>query len=161
MCEGGGLLPPCSASLHLRPQQLLCTPTIPRVTASNHPPAALPNPRAGDKGFGGFGSAAADCWQRSGGGNSSRSGWRTCLRKLFQSQLVLISHTRVQGDYKGYAFTVANAYKDMSYIVELDELDGLGTSGLNRIVLEIFRKVRTLPPQPGAFVQAGQGGGVT
>ena len=39
----------------------------------------------------------------------------------------------------GYAFTVANAFKDMTYIVEMDKLLGLEHSPVNEVVLEIFR----------------------
>jgi 3-hydroxyisobutyrate dehydrogenase-like beta-hydroxyacid dehydrogenase len=45
----------------------------------------------------------------------------------------------VGGRYRGYAFTVANAYKDMQYVVQMDELLGFADSGLNAAVLEVFR----------------------
>ena len=40
--------------------------------------------------------------------------------------------------YRGYAFTVANATKDMRYIVEMDSELGLTDSALNETVLGIF-----------------------
>ena len=40
----------------------------------------------------------------------------------------------------GYVFTVANAFKDMIYIVEMDKLLGLEHSPVNEVVLEIFRR---------------------
>ena len=44
-----------------------------------------------------------------------------------------------EGDdaYRGYAFTVANAHKDMRYIVEMDSDLGL-TESVNETVLGIF-----------------------
>jgi 3-hydroxyisobutyrate dehydrogenase-like beta-hydroxyacid dehydrogenase len=45
----------------------------------------------------------------------------------------------IEGDFKGYVFSVAGAHKDMRYITEMNEALGRATP-LNRAVLEFFRR---------------------
>jgi 3-hydroxyisobutyrate dehydrogenase-like beta-hydroxyacid dehydrogenase len=51
----------------------------------------------------------------------------------------IVGNALDSGNYRGYAFTVENAYKDMQYIVQMDEDLGFEDSTLNAAVLEIFR----------------------
>ena len=52
----------------------------------------------------------------------------------------IVGHAVSEGNYRGYAFTVANAFKDMAYIVEMDERLGLQHSAINSVVMGIFRR---------------------